>query len=156
MAKCRNCSSTSATATAPLISSQAGSMLRRPKRCARPLLSGFAAPRRLAVAPLATSPSLLAGEKSLQLPGPSAMLEWGVSLGEESHSAPRTSWAAWSCPTVLLRFASPARLNSLREHKHEKKQCPTFCSGISWSLDSSLSSSDAAAQPPAVSTALPL
>lgn len=144
MAKCRNCSSTSATATAPLISSRAESTPQNPERCACPVLSASAAPPRLAVAPLATSLSPLAGVKSLQLPEPSAMLG-EVPLQVRSPTlSPQSSQAVWSAPQgpkAQLSFASPGlrdnlgtislRLNYLEEHEHREKAASNF---LQWYL----------------------
>lgn len=107
MATCRNCSSTSATATAPRISSQAGSTPRRPRLRSRPLLSAPAAPRGLAAAPLAPWPSPLAGVRSLQLPGPSAMLGQDASPGRELRSARSPQGLGW----MPVRLRSPGEQN---------------------------------------------
>lgn len=144
MAKCRNCSSTSATATAPLTSSQAGSTLQTLEHCACPVLSAPAAPPRLAVAPLATSPSPLAGVKSLQLPGPSAMLG-EVPLQVQSPAlSPQSSQVVWSAPQgpkARLSFTSPGLQDNLRtifvrlhypeEHEHREKAASNF---LQWNL----------------------
>lgn len=77
MAKCRNCSSTSTAAAAPLTLSHTGSAARRPEHCPCPALSTSVDPGVIPVAPLAPSLSPLPGVSSLQL-GPSAM--WGEVL----------------------------------------------------------------------------
>lgn len=77
MAKCRNCSSTSTAAAAPLTLSHTGSAARRPEHCPCPAPSTSVDPGVIPVAPLAPSLSPLPGVSSLQL-GPSAM--WGEVL----------------------------------------------------------------------------
>lgn len=116
MAKCRNCSSTSTAAAAPLTLSHTGSAARRPEHCPCPAPSTSVDPGVIPVAPLAPSLSPLPGVSSLQL-GPSAM--WGEVL------IPAGSRSAW-LPVGLRRMLAGLRSSRSTVAGKAVEQQPNF------------------------------